>query len=195
MSVHSEAILNQKFFEMMRLLKIYLNHFPKDEKLALSLSIKNTAIEIFDLITESQKRYHKKTSLTNLDIKHEQLRMEIYQASVLIGQSLEKSKEFKKACEDFVINKLGLQLSHWHIQKIRRGINFVGYRTWKRVKLVRKHSMYKMKKAIKKQKIESIISLIGHAKGTATLRYFRKLLIEFSILEKLPKRTQICLSM
>ncbi len=115
--------------------------------------------------------------------------------SVLIGQSLEKSKEFKKACEDFVINKLGLQLSHWHIQKIRRGINFVGYRTWKRVKFVRKHSMYKMKKAIKKQKIESIISLIGHAKGTATLRYFRKLLIEFSILEKLPKRTQTCLSM
>ena len=83
MSVHSEAILNQKFFEMMKLLKIYLNHFPKDEKLALGLSIKNTAIEIFDLITESQKRYHKKTSLTNLDIKHEQLRMKIYLANEL----------------------------------------------------------------------------------------------------------------
>lgn len=83
MSVHSEAILNQKFFEMIKLLKIYLNHFPKDEKLALSLSIKNTAIEIFDLITESQKRYYKKTSLTNLDIKHEQLRMKLYLANEL----------------------------------------------------------------------------------------------------------------
>ena len=83
MSVHSEAILNQKFFEMMKLLKIYLNHFPKDEKLALSLSIKNTAIEIFDLITESQKRYYKKTSLTNLDVKHEQLRMKLYLANEL----------------------------------------------------------------------------------------------------------------
>ena len=68
---------------MIKLLKIYLNHFPKDEKLALSLSIKNTAIEIFDLITESQKRYYKKTSLTNLDIKHEQLRMKIYLANEL----------------------------------------------------------------------------------------------------------------
>ena len=83
MSVHSEAILNQKFFEMIKLLKIYLNHFPKDEKLALSLSIKNTAIEIFDLITESQNRYYKKTSLMNLDIKHEQLRMKIYLANEL----------------------------------------------------------------------------------------------------------------
>ena len=83
MSVHSEAILNQKFFEMIKLLKIYLNHFPKDEKLALSLSIKNTAIEIFDLITESQKRYYKKTSLTNLDVKHEQLRMKLYLANEL----------------------------------------------------------------------------------------------------------------
>lgn len=34
MAIHSEAILNQKFFEMIKLLKIYLNHFPKDEKLA-----------------------------------------------------------------------------------------------------------------------------------------------------------------
>ena len=113
----------------------------------------------------------------------------------MIGLNLEKAKEFKNACEEFVIKKLGLQLSHWHIQKIKRGINYVGYRTWKRVKFVRKHSMYKMKKAIKKGKIESIISLVGHAKGTATLRYFKRLLIEFSLLEKLPKRTQICLNM
>ena len=114
---------------------------------------------------------------------------------VMIGLNLEKAKEFKKACEEFVIKKLGLQLSHWHIQKIKRGINYVGYRTWKKVKFVRKHSMYKMKRAIKKEKIESIISLVGHAKGTATLRYFKRLLIEFSIFHKLPQRTQICLSM
>ena len=83
MSVHSEAILNQKFFEMMKLLNIYLNHFPKHEKFALCLSIRNTAYEVFDLITESQKRYYKKTSLTNLDVKHEQLRMKLYLANEL----------------------------------------------------------------------------------------------------------------
>jgi retron-type reverse transcriptase len=113
---------------------------------------------------------------------------------VMIGLGLEKAKEFKNACEEFVIKKLGLQLSHWHVQKIKRGINFVGYRTWKKIKFVRKHSMYKMKKAIKKLKIESIISLVGHAKATGTIPYYKRVLIEFSILERLPKRTQLCLN-
>jgi hypothetical protein len=31
--------------------------------------------EVYALIVEAQKRYHKKTTLTNLDVRHEQLRM------------------------------------------------------------------------------------------------------------------------
>jgi len=114
---------------------------------------------------------------------------------VLIGLTLKESKEAKALCEKFVQDELNLELSHWHIQKIRRGINFVGYRTWKSVKFVRKHSIYKMKKAIKKLKVESIISLIGHAKMTGTIPFFRRLLIEFEIFSLLPKRSQVCLSM
>jgi len=114
---------------------------------------------------------------------------------IMIGLTLKEAKEFKKRCEEFVQNELNLELSHWHIQKIKKGINFVGYRTWKRIKFVRKHSMYKMKKVIKKLKIESIISLVGHAKGTGTIAYFRKLLIEFNILKLLPKGSQKCLNM
>lgn len=114
---------------------------------------------------------------------------------VLIGLTLNEVKELKEKIEFFVKDKLNLELSHWHIQKIKKGINFVGYRTWKRIKFVRKHSMYKMKKAIKKMKLESIISLIGHAVKTATMKYYRKLLIEFSILNLLPIRSQRCLFM
>lgn len=114
---------------------------------------------------------------------------------ILIGLTLNEAKDFKEKIETFVKEKLNLELSHWHIQKIKRGINFVGYRTWKRIKFVRKHSMYKMKKAIKKMKLESIISLIGHAKGTATIKYYRKLLIEFSVFNLLPNRSQKCLFM
>jgi len=113
---------------------------------------------------------------------------------VMIGLSLEKAKEFKSRCEKFVQDELSLELSHWHIQKIKRGINFVGYRTWKSIKFVRKHSIYKMKKAIKKLKIESIISLIGHAKRTATMPYYRRLLIESDVLNLLPKRSVACLN-
>ncbi len=114
---------------------------------------------------------------------------------VLIGLTLDEAKESKKLCEEFVKNELDLNLSHWHIQKIKRGINFVGYRTWKKIKFVRKHSIYKMKKAIKKLKIESIVSLIGHAKSTATIKYYKRLLIEADILNLLPIGVRKCLSM
>ena len=113
---------------------------------------------------------------------------------VIIGVSREEAVRVKDEVEAFVKRELGMDYSHWMIDKIKRGINFVGYRTWKSVKFVRKHSMYKFRKACKKSKIESIISLIGHAKGTATLPYFKKLLIEHEILNQIPKRSQACLN-
>lgn len=81
MNTKGEAVLNRKFVEMMSLLNIYLNHFPKFEKYALCNTIRCTAYAVYDLITECQKRYHKKTSLTALDIEHEKLRMQVYLAN------------------------------------------------------------------------------------------------------------------
>ena len=66
--------------EFAKLLNIYLNHFPKHEKYALSNRIRNTAYDVYDFISEGQKRYHKKTTLTQLDIAHEKLRMQLYLA-------------------------------------------------------------------------------------------------------------------
>jgi len=57
-------------------LSIYLNHFPKHEQYALAARMRNTYYQVYDLITEGRKRYHKKTTLTQLDITHEQLRMQ-----------------------------------------------------------------------------------------------------------------------
>jgi hypothetical protein len=48
--------------EMIKLLNIYLNHFPKHEKYALALQIRQTAYHIYDLITECHKKYYKKTT-------------------------------------------------------------------------------------------------------------------------------------
>ena len=83
MGIHSEAILNRKYMEMIKLLNIYLNHFPKHEKYALANNIRNTAYSVYDLISEAQKRYFKKTTLTQLDVEHEKLRMQIYLANEL----------------------------------------------------------------------------------------------------------------
>jgi L-lactate utilization protein LutC len=76
-AVDSESNLDRKFIYMMKLLNLYLNHFPSHEKHGLALRIRTTAYDMYDYIVEAQKRYHKKTTLTNLDIKHEQLRMQV----------------------------------------------------------------------------------------------------------------------
>lgn len=83
MSQHSEAELNRKFIETAKLMNVYLNHFPKFEKYALSQQIRLCMYEVYGLIVESQKRYHKKTTLINLDIRHEQWRMLVSLASSL----------------------------------------------------------------------------------------------------------------
>lgn len=80
MAVDREAALVRKFVELSKLLNVYLNHFPRHERYALSNRIRNSAYEVYDLVVEGQKRYHKKTTLTQLDIAHEQLRMQLYLA-------------------------------------------------------------------------------------------------------------------
>jgi RNA-directed DNA polymerase len=111
-----------------------------------------------------------------------------------IGLTLEEAKEFESRCEKFVQDKLNLELSHWTIEKIRKGINFVGYRTWRSIKFVRKHSIYKFKKAIMKKEVLSLISSVGHAVGTATLKYYKKLLDDLDMIKLLPKGTKQCLN-
>lgn len=186
------AVFTQKYMEVVKLLNIYLNHFPRHEKYALAQQIRQTVYQVFDLATECRKRFYKKTSLSELKAESY---VRYVDDMVIIGVDREEAVRIKNEVEKFVQTRLGLEYSHWMVSKIKRGINFVGYRTWKSVKFVRKHSMYKFRRAIKKSKIESITSLIGHAKGTATLRYYRKLLIESNILNQIPTRSQICLNM
>jgi len=112
---------------------------------------------------------------------------------VAIGLTLEEAKDFKEKCEKFVRNNLKLELSHWTIQKIKKSINFVGYRTWRSAKFVRKHSMYKFRKALMSEDISSLGSCVGHAVGTATMKYYRDMVQMKKI--NLPKGVVKCLNM
>lgn len=75
MGTHDEAKLDTKFVDFARQMNLYLNHFPKHERYGLCQQIRVKAYEVYGYLVEAQKRYQKKTSLTNLDICHEQLRM------------------------------------------------------------------------------------------------------------------------
>lgn len=75
MGHHDEAKLDVKFIDFAKQMNLYLNHFPKHERHGLCQQIRNAAYDTYGLIVEAQKRHQRKTSLTNLDIRHEQLRM------------------------------------------------------------------------------------------------------------------------
>ena len=124
----TEPGLNRKFMETAKLLNVYLNHFPKYERYALSNRIRNTLYEIYDHISEGQKRYFKKTTLTDLDIAHEKLRMQIYLAFELgyfrfkDGKRAEKSpgqlEQKRFTAISALIDELGKMIGGW-IKKIK----------------------------------------------------------------------------
>lgn len=123
MGIHSAALLDQKYIEMLKLLNIYLNHFPKHEKYALCSRIRNTAYSLYDLITETQKRYHKKTTLTAMDIAHEQLRMQIRLAYELgyfrfrdgkeVAGQAEKQALHRLATIEALVDEIGRMIGGW----------------------------------------------------------------------------------
>jgi predicted membrane chloride channel (bestrophin family) len=123
MGIHSEAQLDRKYMEMIKLLNIYLNHFPRHEKYALANRIRNTAYGLYEHMVEAQKRYHKKTALSALDVAHETLRMQIRLAHELgyfrfkDGKEAEKSVEQQEAKRLIAIgekvDELGRMIGGW----------------------------------------------------------------------------------
>jgi hypothetical protein len=80
-SIHSEAALHRKLILFAAQMEGYLAHFPAHHKYTLTREIRQSYLDVYNLVTEAQKRYHKKTTLTQLDIRHEQLRMMLHLAN------------------------------------------------------------------------------------------------------------------
>ena len=123
MGTHDEAKLDVKFVDFAKQMNLYLNHFPRHEKFALSQAIRNKAYEVYGFVIESQKRYQKKTSLTNLDICHEQLRMLLRLAFELgyfafkEGQKLSKNAlgtaEHRYLAISRMVDEMGRMIGGW----------------------------------------------------------------------------------
>ena len=118
-----EGVITHKYIELMRLLNTYLNHFPKHERHALCATIRTTAYTLFNLITEAHKRYHKKTTLTAIDVTHEQLRMLVYLAYELgyfgfsggekRGSDLEEIEGHRYLTVSRLVDELGKIIGAW----------------------------------------------------------------------------------
>jgi retron-type reverse transcriptase len=97
---------------------------------------------------------------------------------MLIGLSREKCLLLRDTIVKFLQSFLGLALSKCTIQKIRKGVNFCGYRTWRSLTFIRKYSLYRFRRVVKAGKQDSINSLLGHAKYTNSLPYMLNILKE-----------------
>lgn len=153
-----------------RLVNVMLLFAEKNEPLGIPIG--NLLSQIYALIyLNSLDHFIKRV----LKVKHYVRYVDDF---ILIGLSRDKCLEYKRLIIDFLKNKLGLKLSRSTIQKVKRGVNFVGYRTWKNRRLMRKYSLYKFKRSIKKGKRDSIVSLLGHAKQTNSLKYMLRIIRE-----------------
>jgi len=109
---------------------------------------------------------------------------------IMIGITRKQCLKYRKMIVHFIGNNLCLKLSKSTIKKIKKGLNFVGYRTWKSKKFIRKYSLYNFRKKVKQNKQESVISILGHAKRTNSIFYMFKLLKEIPNDIKIPKNYQ-----
>lgn len=92
---------------------------------------------------------------------------------ILFGFSHERANELKDIIEKWLSDNLGLELSKWIIQPVRRGVNFVGFRTWRSTRFVRKAAMYKFRKSLKSGNVASVKSSLSHALNTATYKHYQ----------------------
>lgn len=65
---------------------------------------------------------------------------------------------------------LGLEISHFSLQPIKRGANFVGFRTWASARFVRPHVITCFRRDAKRGHLAGVISRLGHARRTASFR-------------------------
>lgn len=90
---------------------------------------------------------------------------------ILFGISRAQCIEYRNRIVAFIKTTLRLELSKYTIAPVKRGVNFVGYRTWAAARFIRKHSLYKFKKAAAKGKLSAIASILGHARKTHSLTH------------------------
>ena len=93
---------------------------------------------------------------------------------VIIGLSKEKCLSLIQDIEQYLKTELKLSFSKIKILPISKGINFVGYRSWQQKRIIRKRSYKVFNKNLKRNKVDSLQSCLGHALKTSSYRILIK---------------------
>lgn len=109
---------------------------------------------------------------------------------ILFGLTRQQAIEYRRLIIIFLDENLNLKLSRSTISHTRRGLNFVGYRTWRSKRFIRKHSLYKARKAVREDRLDSFISHLAHASKTHSLQHLLTYAQEnnYGLYSQLPKK-------
>lgn len=88
---------------------------------------------------------------------------------IMIAPSRQAGLEYLDAIRGRLAD-LRLGISHHSLQPIRRGANFVGFRTWRSARFVRPHVISALRRDARRGRLEGVVSRLGHARRTCSFR-------------------------
>ena len=89
-------VIEQRIRDMMQYGHIALRQFPKSEKHVLAAEIRTSMLTLLRLVITAAKRYHKKTTLTDLDVELAVLQNQIRLAN---GTTARRTNTTTASCE------------------------------------------------------------------------------------------------
>jgi hypothetical protein len=111
-------------------------------------------------------------------------RCNIFSYGVLIKGQKETIDENTKSCIDEIKKILDYEKLRLNpksgIFDLKQGVDFVGYRTWKNKRLIRKQSLFRIRKSLKKGFNQNRVhSFLSHAKDTNSLHYVQNIINQY----------------
>ena len=117
----NSSLLKSKISKMSSQLNIYLNHYPKHEKYALCNDTRTSAYELLKIVVIIEKKYNKKTHLTDLDIACSMLKHQLklgydlgyfnFKDGKRDESKVEAVRKYKVIAE--MVNEIGKMIGGW----------------------------------------------------------------------------------
>lgn len=114
---------------------------------------------------------------------------------ILFDLDRDQAHALRERIEAWLAENLRLELSCWTVQPVRRGLNFVGFRTWRKTRFIRKHSLCNFSRALRRGRAASVVSSLGHARNTASFKHMARRCAEMpAVLAAMPPIVQLSIA-
>jgi len=110
-------LIQKKVKDLIKYILIMSKQFPRYEKYLLADTIRKLSIELLEIVITINKKYYKKTTFSELDIKHAKLRELINVAYELRYIDIKKYKT-----SQIIVDEVGKMIGAW-IKKYSGGTN------------------------------------------------------------------------